>query len=135
MTRNARGVVDVDPSDTCRSGKHFRTPKNTGTASTGRHFCNACKLDRERDRKARNPKLPKVKAKDVVLTPFEIERALASIPCMCCGAVPTRRGVGEDGGPRWLPTPVTDHAAGCTVGAQREIVQRNRSKSRKGVAA
>lgn len=124
----------MNPSDTCRSGKHFRTPKNTGTASTGRHFCKACRLDRERDRKARNPKLPKVKPSEVILSRFEIERILASLGCMVCGAVPTRRGVGEDGQPRWLAAPVTDHATGCTVGAQREIVQRNRRKS-KGEAA
>lgn len=134
MTSSARGTVDVNPSDTCRSGNHFRTPKNTGTASTGRHFCKACKREREQERKARTPDTPKVKPGDAILSRFEIERTLSSLGCMVCGAVPTRRGVGEDGAPRWLDAPVTDHAAGCTVGAQREIVQRNRRKS-KGVAA
>lgn len=131
-----RGAVPVDPETKCKSGKHFRTPENTGTASTGRHFCRRCKYEAEKEREQKSPKArpAAAKAKDVILTPFEIEAALRTVPCMSCGAVPTRRGVGEDGQPRWLAAPKTAHRPGCSVGARREIVQRNRSKS-KGEAA
>lgn len=125
--------VAREPVETCRSGDHPRTPENTGTASTGRKFCRRCKYEREHDRKRKFPKPTRVKPGDVVLSKFEIERILSAMPCLVCAAVPSRRGVGEDGQPRWLDAPVTSHRDGCQVGAQREIVQRNRKI--KGVAA
>lgn len=134
MSRARRGPVPVDPTTRCRSGEHLRTPENTGTAKTGRRYCKPCAKAKDAERRARGPSPMKSKPADVVLTPFEVEGLLALVPCMDCGAVPTRRGVGEDGKPRWLDAPVTSHGTGCAVGAQREIVQRNRSKS-KGVAA
>lgn len=141
MSRRARGKTRVEPADRapeiepgerCKSGSHLRTPENTGVANTGRRFCRTCKYERAKTRGVKRPS--RAKATVPVLSVFEIERILSTLPCMCCGVVPTRRGVGKDGTPRWLDAPVTAHGLGCTVGARREIVQRNRGKG-KEVAA
>lgn len=141
MSRRARGKTrtepvtpTIEPGERCKSGAHLRTTANTGVANTGRRFCRTCKYERAAARGDVHTKRPRAQAVESVLSVFEIERTLAQLPCMCCGALPTRRGVGKDGTPRWLDAPVTAHGAGCTVGARREIVQRNRGKG-KGVAA
>jgi hypothetical protein len=129
--------VRDEPVGTCKSGRHPRTPKNTGTANTGRKFCRRCKYERaaERARTVLGPRRrERSKPGEAPLSAFEIERILSTLTCMGCGVAPTRRGVGEDGTPRWLNAPVTEHGHRCPVGARRQHVRRDRGTS-EGVAA
>lgn len=118
-------------SETCRSGRHRRTPETTYEhPRTGRRACRPCLNERRRWREAeraagREPVQPRRTRVPNPLPAAEVERLRALVACLGCGAV--RRGYQAKDGPRTR----IRHRKSCPVRRNRESEPRRRTVARR----